>query len=117
MKNVLVIKKSLAIIFTLVIMLSLVAPAMAQENKVASGGNMSTVSSKPQGPTDPAEMEAFMDDLLAQEMEEYHIAGAAVAVVKDGKLFFAKGYGYADVEKGIPVNSEQTIFRTGSVGK
>jgi CubicO group peptidase (beta-lactamase class C family) len=50
-------------------------------------------------------------------MEEYHIAGAAVAVVKDGKLFFAKGYGYADVENGIPVDPEQTIFRIGSVGK
>ena len=50
-------------------------------------------------------------------MEEHHIAGAAVSVVKDGKLFFAKGYGYADLEKGIPVDPEQTIFRIGSVGK
>ena len=43
-------------------------------------------------------------------MEEYHIAGAAVSVVKDGKLFFAKGYGYADLEEGIPVDPEQTVF-------
>jgi CubicO group peptidase (beta-lactamase class C family) len=50
-------------------------------------------------------------------MREYHIAGAAISVVKDGKLFFAKGYGYADIEKGIPVDPEQTIFRIGSVGK
>ncbi|HEX6033447.1 MAG TPA: serine hydrolase domain-containing protein [Anaerolineales bacterium] len=70
-----------------------------------------------QGPSDPAEMEEFMDGLLKKEMEEYHIAGAAVSVVKDGKLFFAKGYGYADIEKGIPVDPEQTIFRIGSVGK
>jgi CubicO group peptidase (beta-lactamase class C family) len=62
-------------------------------------------------------MEAFMDELFARQMEEYHIAGAAVAVVKDGQLFFAKGYGYADVENQIPVDAEQTIFRTGSVGK
>jgi CubicO group peptidase (beta-lactamase class C family) len=39
------------------------------------------------------------------------------SVVKDGKLFFAKGYGYADLENNIPVDPEKTIFRTGSVGK
>ena len=50
-------------------------------------------------------------------MEKHHIAGAAVSVVKDGKLFFAKGYGYADLENDIPVDPEQTIFRIGSVGK
>jgi hypothetical protein len=50
-------------------------------------------------------------------MEEHGIAGAAVSVVKDGQLFFAKGYGYADIENGIPVDPEQTIFRIGSVGK
>ena len=47
-------------------------------------------------------------------MKEYHIAGAAVAVVKDGKLFFTKGYGYKDIEHGIPVDPEETMFRIGS---
>jgi CubicO group peptidase (beta-lactamase class C family) len=70
-----------------------------------------------QGPTDPTELEAFLDELMAKDMAENHIAGAAVSVVKDGELFFAKGYGYADVEKGIPVDPEQTLFGTGSVGK
>ena len=107
----------MAIILTLALLLSVVAPAMAQDNKIASDRNLSAVPSQGQGPTDPAELEAFLDDLFAQEMEEYHIAGAAVSVVKDGKLFFAKGYGYADIENGIPVDPEQTIFRIGSVGK
>ena len=43
-------------------------------------------------------------------MEEYHIAGAAVAVVKDGKLFFTKGYGSKDIEHRIPVDPEETMF-------
>ena len=90
---------------------------MAQENKAAPGRNVPTAPSQPQGPTDPAELEAFLDELFGKEMEENHIAGAAVSVVKDGKLFFAKGYGYADLENGIPVDPEQTIFRIGSVGK
>jgi CubicO group peptidase (beta-lactamase class C family) len=117
MNNLLMIKKSLAIVVTLVIMLSLVAPVMAQEAKGAPGINVPATSSQGQGPTDPAELETFLDELLGKQMEENNIAGAAVSVVKDGKLFFAKGYGYADLEKGIPVDPEQTIFRVGSVGK
>jgi CubicO group peptidase (beta-lactamase class C family) len=109
--------KSVAIMMTLVLLLSVAAPAMAQENKVALGVNDHTVISQGKGPTDQAELEAFLDDLFAKEMAENHIAGAAVSVVKDGKLLFAKGYGYADLEKGILVDPEQTIFRIGSVSK
>jgi CubicO group peptidase (beta-lactamase class C family) len=50
-------------------------------------------------------------------MEEHHIGGAAVSVVKDGRLFFSKGYGYADLENGILVDPERTVFRIGSVTK
>lgn len=117
-KGILTIKKSLAlsvsILLTLVILLLMVGPAIAQENRVTPGRN---VDAAPAGPNDPAELETFLDGLLAREMEENHIAGAAVAVVKDGKLFFAKGYGYADIENGIPVDPEQTIFKIGSVTK
>lgn len=108
---------SLTILLTLFLLLSVAAPAMAQQNRISSDGNRSTAPAQRQGPTDPTEMEAFLDKLFARQMEEYHIAGAAIAVVKDGKLFFTKGYGYADVENKIPVDPEQTIFRTGSVGK
>jgi CubicO group peptidase (beta-lactamase class C family) len=115
------IKKSLAMslttLLTLVLLLSIVAPVLAQEDGVAPGMNMPATSSQAPGPTDPAELEAFLDDLLEKEMEEYHIAGAAVAVVKDGQLFFAKGYGYADLENKIPVDPEQTAFRIGSTTK
>lgn len=69
------------------------------------------------GLTDPAELEAFLDELMARDMEEQHIAGAAVSVVKDGELFFTKGYGYADLENGTPVDPEQTGFLIGSVTK
>jgi CubicO group peptidase (beta-lactamase class C family) len=121
MNNLLLIKKPLArsllIVSALVVMLSITAPAMAQADNSVSGSNLSTTPALASGPTDAAEMEAFMDNLFALQMEENHIAGAAVAVVKDGQLFFAKGYGYADLENKIPVDAETTIFRTGSVGK
>lgn len=120
MNHLLSIKKFMAISMTMmlaqVILLSTSGSAMGQEDRVAPGRNVPTGSSQ-QGPTDPAEMKAFLDEELGREMEKYHIAGAAVSVVKDGQLFFAKGYGYADLENKIPVDPEQTMFRIGSVGK
>src|SRR5215216_7215529 len=121
MNHLLSIKKFMAISMTimlaLVILLSTSGSAMGQEDKVAPGRNVSTAPSQQQGPTDPAEMKAFLDKELGREMEKHHIAGAAVSVVKDGELFFAKGYGYADLENGIPVDPERTNFRIGSLAK
>jgi hypothetical protein len=33
----------------------------------------------------------FLDNEITAELSDYHIPGAAVSVVKDGQLFFAKG--------------------------
>ena len=64
-----------------------------------------------------ADVEAFIDGILPQQLRRDDIAGATVAVVKDGRLIFAKGYGHADVEKKIPVSAQETLFRPGSVSK
>ena len=69
------------------------------------------------GPQDKAEVEAFVDGLLTAYMRDKHIAGVTVSVVKDGALFFAKGYGYADVAKRKPVDPATTLFRIGSITK
>ena len=63
------------------------------------------------------DVEAFLDGIVPLQLERDDIAGATVAVVKDGKLLFAKGYGYADYEKKKPVSAEETLFRSGSVSK
>ncbi len=60
---------------------------------------------------------AFFDGFLPQEIEHADIAGAVIAVVKDGKLVFAKGYGYSDVAKKEPISPETTLFRPGSISK
>jgi CubicO group peptidase (beta-lactamase class C family) len=44
------------------------------------------------------------------------LPGAAVAIVDDGSVLLMKGYGMADVDRGIP-NSPSTIFRLGSITK
>src|SRR5215210_450051 len=108
---------SMTIMLALVIVLSASGSAMGQEKGGSPARNEPTASSQQQGPTDRAELEAFLDKELGKEMKKHHIAGAAVSVVKDGELFFAKGYGEADLEKGISVDPKQTIFHVGSVGK
>jgi CubicO group peptidase (beta-lactamase class C family) len=40
--------------------------------------------------------------LIAERMETYHIPGEVVAVIRDGQVVFAKGYGYADSAKRVP---------------
>ncbi|MDQ6829144.1 MAG: beta-lactamase family protein, partial [Gemmatimonadota bacterium] len=76
-----------------------------------------TTSQPRRGVTDKAELEAFLDGMMLAQMADKHIAGGVVSVVKDGSLFFAKGYGYADVAKRTPVDPARTLFRIGSVSK
>jgi CubicO group peptidase (beta-lactamase class C family) len=74
------------------------------------------VSLPPAGPTTPKEMEAFIDGFMGAQTPGA-IGGATVAVVKDGELFFSKGYGYADVDRQIPMDPAQTLVRPGSISK
>jgi len=69
------------------------------------------------GPTDAKELEQFLDKLFTEEMEKEHIPGAVFVFVKDGAVFFSKGYGFVDLERTKPVSRERTIFRIGSISK
>ena len=42
--------------------------------------------------------------------------GAALGIIRDGKLVYTKGYGLADLEHDIPI-TDSTIFYIGSVSK
>jgi CubicO group peptidase (beta-lactamase class C family) len=59
---------------------------------------------------------AFIDDPIEKFRSQHLLKGMAVAIVKDEKLVFAKGYGYADEEDSIRANPDQ-LFRLGSVSK
>jgi CubicO group peptidase (beta-lactamase class C family) len=64
-----------------------------------------------------ADVGAFLDGFMPMQLQRENIAGAVVLVVKDGRVLFAKGYGYSDVEKKTPVQVDATLFRPGSVSK
>jgi CubicO group peptidase (beta-lactamase class C family) len=63
------------------------------------------------------DVSAFFDGLIPLQLAEYDIAGAVVVLVRDGRVVFAKGYGYSDVDRKLPVSADTTLFRTGSTGK
>jgi CubicO group peptidase (beta-lactamase class C family) len=63
------------------------------------------------------DLEAFLDALLPAQLQSRDVAGAVIAVVKDGHVLLAKGYGYADFAEKKPVVADQTLFRPGSISK
>ena len=64
-----------------------------------------------------ADVAAWLDGLLPYGLKSGDIAGAVVAVVKDGKVLFQSGYGYADVERKVPMDAERVMMRIGSTSK
>ncbi len=64
-----------------------------------------------------SELQAFVDPYVAQSMAAAHVPGAAVVFVKDGKILYARGYGFADLARRTPVDPERTVFRVASVSK
>ena len=70
--------------------------------------------------TTPGRVDAEQCDQFAAELEslrqEMKIPGMSAAVVKDGQLVWARGFGFADVENGVPAAPE-TPYHLASVTK
>jgi N-acyl-D-amino-acid deacylase len=56
------------------------------------------------------------DKAMLEIMDRHGIPGAALAIAKDGKLVLAKGYGWANVAEGTPVQPD-TEFGLASLSK
>lgn len=57
-----------------------------------------------------------VDEYVRGEMSRRHIPGAAVLVVRDGRVLKQKAYGLANVELGVPAR-EETLFQIESLTK
>lgn len=57
-----------------------------------------------------------IDSLMAESLIKFKVAGASIAIVKDGKVIHSKGYGVADINTKKPVN-ENTNFQIASNSK
>jgi CubicO group peptidase (beta-lactamase class C family) len=99
------------------------AAKVEQEPKKPSDAPTAAVAAAPLTPHAPAhdltgpDVEAFLDGMMPSQLERENVAGAVIAVVKDGHVIFAKGYGYSDMEKRKPVTPDATLFRPGSISK
>jgi CubicO group peptidase (beta-lactamase class C family) len=80
----------------------------------------------PSAPSAPAQtahaltaqdLDAFFGGMMNYAIRRDDIAGAVLVVVKDGKVIFQHGYGYADLAKRTPVIPDLTMFRPGSTSK
>lgn len=61
------------------------------------------------------EMTSF-DEHIGRYLREQKAPGGAVAVARHGKLLYARGFGWADVERRTPVMAD-SLFRIASVSK
>jgi len=105
--------------------------ASAQTNPPASTTPLSPPATPAEGNTiaaKPAESQAakaltaedvnaWLDGYMPYAMATGDVAGAVVAVVKDGQIVTGRGFGYANVEKKAPVDPKLTLFRPGSTSK
>src|SRR5215213_6238258 len=57
-----------------------------------------------------------LEKVVEAELKETGTSGAAVAVISDGRVVFAKGFGVASVESGGAITPD-TLFRLGSTTK
>lgn len=54
--------------------------------------------------------------IIQRDMSRFNLPGLSIAVICDGKIIWAKGFGCADREKKIPATPE-TVYRVGSLSK
>ena len=59
---------------------------------------------------------AGFDEMMRKFMRENEIPGAALAVAKDGRLVYARGFGYANRKRRAPVQPD-SLFRIASISK
>jgi CubicO group peptidase (beta-lactamase class C family) len=59
---------------------------------------------------------APFDEMMLKFLEDNQVPGAALAVAKDGKLVYARGFGHADQQLGLPVQPGMR-FRIASLSK
>lgn len=57
-----------------------------------------------------------LDEYINKGRAEWEVPGLAIAIIKDDKVVFAKGYGVRKLGEAAPVN-ERTLFAIGSSGK
>jgi CubicO group peptidase (beta-lactamase class C family) len=100
---------------TRVVLLALVLCAMPAPFRVADATTTAAMMATIEGPQTPNR--GGLDGLTLQQiMDRFHVPGVSVAVIRNFEVEWAKGYGSADVESGMRVDTE-TVFQAASISK
>jgi len=57
-----------------------------------------------------------LDAYIQKAIEDWNVAGMAIAIVKEDNLVYARGFGFKDIDRKTPVD-EHTLFAIGSTSK
>lgn len=66
---------------------------------------------------DATELGAYVDGFVTGRMRDEGVVGVTVAIVKDGRRIFSRGYGFDDLEAKRHVDASRSLFRPGSISK
>jgi len=98
-------------LFLLILLFLIAGPLYAQPNKLQDRITQVEENLIPYVP-----VKGFKGWSILDRMKHYNIPGLSIAVIKDYKIDWAKGYGSADTTEKIPVTTK-TMFSAGSISK
>jgi CubicO group peptidase (beta-lactamase class C family) len=58
-----------------------------------------------------------VDKYILKIMEKKHFPGLSACIIKQNKITWSKGYGWANIKKKIPMSPDETIQNIGSISK
>lgn len=107
-----------SVLAALLCLLLVTAPSVILTASASGGGQALANGAEGWSVTiDPDELEAFIDEQVADLSIAHHVMGTAVSVVQDGRTIFSKGYGHTDPAQEQKVSAADTLFRIGSISK
>src|SRR6476661_7089482 len=63
-----------------------------------------------------AELDPRAIDLVFRQVDKPDSPGCALAIVRDGRIVYKRGYGMSDLEHGVPI-TPASVFYVGSISK
>ena len=75
-----------------------------------------SVAAAPSGAQSSREPYPGFDAYVTAALKTFDVPGAAIAIVRNDSVIYARGYGVRDIDKRTPVD-ERTLFAIGSASK
>jgi CubicO group peptidase (beta-lactamase class C family) len=83
---------------------------------LATGASLAWAGPSSPVPGPAADSPSDVVDVILGEMRKRHVAGLSLAIIQDGKIVKARGYGVTERGRDSPVTTA-TLFQAGSISK